>query len=92
MNQLLLKFTSHFTDGAYTTFNVSCQSYSSYTNGNGVTYITLYKGMTQTDGVGYAVCSDALYEQVIQDVQIRGGSYYHNCYVENSAGKTINKF
>lgn len=92
MNQLLVKFCSYFEDGTHTTFSVACQSYSSHTTISGVTYVTLYNGMTQVDGVSYSVCSDGTWEELCDEDKNLAGSYYQSCYVENSAGKTINKF
>jgi len=74
-----VKFYKHREENEAPEYNentsVSCQSYTHYKTSTSET-VTVYKGMTQTDGVEYHV-NDG--HNLAYDI----------CYVENSSGKTI---
>ncbi len=53
----------------------SCQSYQIYERKNGSYEVSVYKGLTKADGVCFNV------SKLDDD--------YKTCYIENSAGKTI---
>lgn len=55
----------------------SCQSYQIYERPNGSYEVSVYKGLTKADGVCFNVSKE--------------GEHYNLCYIENSAGKTIDK-
>lgn len=92
MSQLLVKFCSHQGDGTKRTFNVSCQSYASQSTVSGLTYITVFNSAEKVDGIDYIVCSNSIYEGLDDIGKKLAKDYYQSCYVENSAGKTINHF
>lgn len=87
-------FTLKFKEGKMT-HNVSCQSFSDYTDSWGVIHITVYQGLTTTGGICYQVCSEEVYANLptkntlVEPPEVH---YFSQCFVENSAGKTINKF
>ena len=86
-------FTLKFKAGKET-HNVSCQSFTDFTDTWGVTHITAYQGLSQVGGVCYKVCSEDIFFNLPEPSEPLGHPevYYSQCYVENSAGKTINKF
>lgn len=86
-------FTLKFKAGKET-HNVSCQSFTDFTDTWGVTHITAYQGLSQVGGVCYKVCTKETYSNLpVPDRKaMHLDDYYTECYVENSAGKTINKF
>lgn len=78
-----IKFYSFFDDDATVEVNITCPHYEVYTRKNGVKSVIVYKDFTSVDGVEYWVADKSLeFEK----------QHYHVCYVENAAGKTINKF
>lgn len=86
-------FTLKFKAGKET-HNISCQSFTEFTDTWGVTYITVHQGFTTTGGVCYKVCSEDVFLNLPEPSQPQDCPevYYSQCFVENSAGKTINKF
>lgn len=78
-----IKFFSFYGAVEQVEVNLCCPHYEVYTHKNGVKSIILYKDFLATEGVTYWVTSEE---------QNHPTPHYHVCYVENSAGKTINKF
>lgn len=78
-----VKFCSFFESSENVEVNISCPHYIVYSRNDGSKTITLYKDFTSTDGVEYWVAKESL---------SFSKPHFHVCYVENSAGKTINKF
>lgn len=77
-----LKFYSYFEDGSHTHATIACPHYSVYYNkGADVYEVSIYKEHTSTEGVVYNVAQ--------RDI---GKPYWETCYVENSSGKTIERF
>lgn len=92
-----VKLISYFDDGSQSETSISCPHYRIYTRGNGFNAITVFKDFTETDGVEYKVMrpdvSTELAKQMKADnPQFEGFMHHHACYIENSAGKTINHF
>lgn len=76
-----LKFMSFYDDSSYSETCVTCPHYAVYYHAGSNYYeISVYKSFTSTEGVVFNVAS--------KDI---GKAYWDVCYIENEAGKTINK-
>jgi hypothetical protein len=81
---LTVKFYNHHAEegqGVTVSDVISCAAYSAYITNERVT-ISTYKDMLKKDGVERHVCLNP-------DIQ---HGEFQKCYVENSAGKTIEHF
>lgn len=77
-----LKFFKYYEDqDAINTNVISCPHYETYERSNGLTTVTTFKNMLDTDGVERHLA----HESVMKDLKPDG-----ECFVENSDGKTIN--
>lgn len=77
-----VKFCSFFEDGTTSTTGISCPHYNIYTRKNGTHCVVTYKSMTDVDGVERNVMKD-------DQAETSKIQYYHSCYIENAAGKTV---
>ena len=84
-----LRFMSLFEDSEEVENVIAAPHYDVYTHRNGRKTVCTYKDHTSTDGVERHVMSDTLAKKLAWEDQYP--DYYHVCYVENLAGKTISK-
>lgn len=78
-----IKLYSFFGETEQVEVNLSCPHYEVYTHKNGVKSLIVYKDLLSTEGVTYWITDKD---------KLHPTPHYHVCYVENAAGKTINKF
>jgi len=81
-----VKFCTYFDQDGFTSTSISCPHYKIYKRKNGSFAVTTYKDMTDLDGVDRLVMNDKLAKEGRHP---EGIAHFHACYVENSAGKTI---
>lgn len=80
-----VKFISFIQDtGAQSETAIECPHYEVYQNNKGDYAITCYKDFTSTDGVERWILNDPNTSD-----ENRPNRYWHVCYVQNEAGKTI---
>jgi len=79
-----IKFMSFFQGEESTETVISAPHYEVYTHTNGVKTVCAYKDFISIDGVARTVMSDNLADELDLNTP-----YYHVCYIENMAGKTI---
>lgn len=58
---------------------VSCQHYEKHVREDGITTITIYKSDFTENGIEFHITKED------------NGRHYYQCYIENIAGKTIDK-
>lgn len=68
---------------------ISAPHYEVYSYANGRKTVCVYKDYTGAEGIERHIMSDELAKEMAWENNYP--SYYHVCYVENSAGKTIDK-
>jgi hypothetical protein len=83
-----LKFVNKFDSGS-TVEVVTCPHYEKYSRNSGHVTVAVYKDFTKTDGVEYTIIGD---RSAANDDHADGKFYHEHCYIENSAGKTIDHF
>lgn len=87
-----LRFMSFFEEKEGVSTVISAPHYEVYTHRNGRKVVTVYKDFTTLDGIERTVMSDELAKELAAKANLGPlPDYYHVCYVENSAGKTIDK-
>lgn len=87
-----LRFMSLFEDSEEVENVIAAPHYDVYTHRNGRKTVCTYKDHTSTDGVERTVMSDNLAKELAAKDNLEPlPNYYHVCYVENLAGKTIDK-
>ena len=83
MHMFTVKFINFYDDGTQVENCIRCVHYEARRTSEGAWGITVYPGMTATDGVEWWVREP-------HDAQ--GPTSFQVCYVENEAGKTVDKY
>jgi len=86
---LTLKFSTIFNSSTNVQATVAVPNYVVYTHTSGIKTVTVYPGLTQTNGVDYIVCSEKVAQALEASPDFAEKQYYHTCYVTNIEGKTI---